>query len=171
MSLPTPPSRQKEIENYSLWASNIEHSLAFRDRGPKQTHKAATSQEHFQRISEFHLRASLSQNRFRGELRQIIHLKVRQNPLSHKLFVMFFSSQGANFKGTNRAQTQIFADICWFSRFPRQQSIGEAQIFAENHRLSQETAEYCRNQTRPQIGVGPLRFVPLSAGLVSFGPD
>ena len=73
--------------------------------------------------------------------------------------------QGA-LKGTNlRGQTepklrfsQIFADFCRFSPFPRKQSIWETQIFAENRRFSQETAE---NRRSPQIGVCPLRFVPL----------
>ena len=60
--------------------------------------------------------------------------------------------QGA-LKGTNlRGQTepkrtfsQIFADFCRFSPFPRKRSIWETQIFAENRRFSQETAENRRN--------------------------
>ena len=78
--------------------------------------------------------------------------------------------QGA-LKGTNlRGQTEpkrrfslIFADFCRFLSFPRKQSIWETQIFAENRRFSQKTAENRRN---PQIGVCPLRFVPLSAALI-----
>ena len=74
-----------------------------------------------------------------------------------------FTALGA-LKGTNlRGQTQpkrrfsqIFADFCRFSPSPGKQSIWETQIFAENRRFSQETA---------QIGVCPLRFVPLSAAL------
>ena len=57
--------------------------------------------------------------------------------------------QGA-LKGTNlRGQTEpfslIFADFCRFSPSPRKQSIWETQIFAENLRFSQETAENRRN--------------------------
>ena len=81
--------------------------------------------------------------------------------------------QGA-LKGTNlRGQTepkrrflQIFADFCRFSPFAREQSIWENAdfrrkplIFAGNRRKPQEPAE------KPQIGVCPLRFVPLSAAL------
>ena len=60
--------------------------------------------------------------------------------------------QGA-LKGTNlRGQTepkrrfsQILADFCRFSPFPRKQGIWETQIFAENRGFSQETAENHRN--------------------------
>ena len=41
-------------------------------------------------------------------------------------------AQGDKSKGTNRAFSQIFADFCRFSPFPRKQSIWETQIFAEN---------------------------------------
>ena len=65
--------------------------------------------------------------------------------------------QGA-LKGTNlRGQTEpkrrfslIFADFCWFSAFPRKQSIWEMQIFAENRWFSQETAENRRNRDTPR---------------------
>ena len=54
------------------------------------------------------------------------------------------------------------AAFCRFSPFLRKQSIWETQIFAENRRFSQKTADFRR---KPQIGVCPLRFVPLSAAL------
>ena len=51
----------------------------------------------------------------------------------------------------SQRQTQIFADFCWFSPFPRKQSIWKAQIFAENcpivtgnRRELQELAENSR---------------------------
>ena len=70
-------------------------------------------------------------------------------------------------KGTNRAQTQIFADSRRFSLFPRNKAFGK-------RRFSQKTADFRRNpqktagtRRKPQIGVCPLRFVPLSAALQS----
>ena len=57
------------------------------------------------------------------------------------------------------------------SQFPRKRNIQETQIFAGNRRFSfrrkpQKTADFRRE---PQIGVCPLRFVPLSAALESLG--
>ena len=60
--------------------------------------------------------------------------------------------QGRGQTEPKRRFSLIIADSCRFSPFPRKQSIWEAQIFARNHR-------------KPQIGVHPLRFVPLSAFL------
>ena len=59
----------------------------------------------------------------------------------------------------------IFADFCRFSPFPRKRSIWETQVSAENRRFSQGTADFRRNLQKTEIGVCPLRFVPLSAAL------
>ena len=59
------------------------------------------------------------------------------------------SASGDKPKGTNRALSQIFTDSCRFLAFPR--------------KLLQVFAGTCR---KLQIGVCPLRFVPLSAALI-----
>ena len=103
-------------------------------------------------------------------------LKVAANFLEHS-FGAFFENQGA-LKGTNlRGQTepkrrfsQIFADFCRFSSFPRNKAFGK-------RRFSQKTTDFRRkpqktagNRRKPQIGVCPLRFVPLSAALEKMSP-
>ena len=81
--------------------------------------------------------------------------------------------QGA-LKGTNlikgtkaspkRKFSQMFADFADSRLFLENKAFGKRKIFAENRRFSQETTDFCRNpQRKLQIGVCPLRFVPLSA--------
>ena len=77
-------------------------------------------------------------------------------------------AQGDEPKGTNQAQTQIFAD---FHLFLENKAFGKC-------RFSQKTADFRRKpqktagtRRKPQIGVRPLRFVPSSAARGNPLPD
>ena len=74
--------------------------------------------------------------------------------------------KGTNLRGRTepkRRFSQIFADFCRFSPFPRKQSIWETQIFAETADFPRKPQIFAGTRRKPQIGVCPLRFVPLSA--------
>ena len=103
-------------------------------------------------------------------------IRIGLNGNQAKITLALTNHQGA-LKGTNlRGQTElkrrfslILADFCRFSPFPRKRSILELQIFAENRRFSQRNPQKTAGTRRkPQIGVCPLTFVPLSAALNQF---
>ena len=68
-----------------------------------------------------------------------------------------------------RRFSQIFANcFCRFSPSPRKQSIWETQVFAENRRFGRKPQFLAE---KPQVGVRPLTFVPLSAALPESAPQ